>query len=516
MKKEEEKKSIPKTDSALPKKVERPPVVVVMGHIDHGKSTLLDYIRKTNVVDKEAGGITQHLSAYEVIHKDKSGKEKKITFLDTPGHEAFEKMRFRGAEVADIAILVVSAEEGVKAQTLEAFESIKKSKIPYVIAINKIDRPNANIERTKNNLLEKEIYLEGLGGDVPWVPVSAKTGEGIPELLDLVLLVAELEELSGNPEKIAEGVVIESHSDSKKGISVTLLIKDGVLKTGMFISAGESTSPVRIMENFQGKAIKEAMFSSPIQVVGFSSVPQPGTIFASFKTKKDSEDAAICEIKEIKTYDISNKAAGTGTSSLVVIPVVLIIDAIGTLDAVEHEIKKLSDDNVCIKIVQKSVGAISENDIKTASGNKGTLVIGFNTSIDAHAQSLANQLGIEINIFNIIYKLSEWLNELVEKRKLEMKKEEVVGNAEILKVFSRVKDRQVIGGRVSIGSFSIKEEVKILRKNVEIGKAKILNLQKQKADVKDISDGSEFGAQIESKIEIAKGDMIERVSPVKH
>ncbi|TSD08008.1 MAG: translation initiation factor IF-2 [Parcubacteria group bacterium Greene0714_4] len=227
---------MPATEKNL--KIPRPPVIAVMGHIDHGKSTLLDFIRKSNTVAKEAGGITQHLSAYEVVHTTSGGKEQKITFLDTPGHAAFTGMRLRGADVADIGILVVSAEDGVKAQTLEALHTLQQKKTPFVVAINKIDRPNANIEKTKGELAENNVYLEGYGGEVPFVSISAKTGEGIPELLDMLLLVAELEELSGNPTLPASGIIIESHVHPKKGISATLVIKDGTLRSGMFVVAG--------------------------------------------------------------------------------------------------------------------------------------------------------------------------------------------------------------------------------------------------------------------------------------
>jgi len=247
------------TDTDKKNLIERPPVIVVMGHIDHGKSTLLDYIRKSNVVEKETGGITQHISAYKVIHKNKSGEEKKITFLDTPGHEAFTSVRSRGANIADIAILIVSAEEGVKSQTLEVWEDIKNSSIPFVVAITKIDKPGADVEKTKNNLLEKQIYIEGYGGDIPWAAISSKTGEGIPELLDTLLLVAEMEELKGDKEKLAEGFVLEVGLDVQKGIGATLIIKDGELKSGSYIAAGESIAPVRIMEDFTGKPIKETL-----------------------------------------------------------------------------------------------------------------------------------------------------------------------------------------------------------------------------------------------------------------
>src|SRR5574343_1923601 len=248
-------------------KTNRPPVVVGRGHVDHGKSTLLDYIRKSNIVDSEAGGITQHISAYEVSHKDEKGVDQKITFLDTPGHEAFSKMRARGASAADIAILVVSAEDSVKAQTLEAYNTIIESKVPYIVAINKIDKPNANIEKTKMDLVEKGIYLEGMGGDIPFVPISAKVGTGVSELLDMILLVADMNDFTGNRNVGASGIIIEANRDPKRGITATCLIKNGTVANGMYVVAGNSIVATRIMENFLGKPVKEASFSSPIRLV---------------------------------------------------------------------------------------------------------------------------------------------------------------------------------------------------------------------------------------------------------
>jgi len=247
-----------------------------MGHIDHGKSTLLDYIRKTNIVDKEAGGITQHISAYEVVRKDDKGVDQRITFLDTPGHEAFSKMRERGAQVADIAILIVSAEDGVKQQTIEAHKTIIASKIPYLVAINKIDKPGANVEKTKTELAEHEIYLENYGGTIPFVEISAKTGVGIDDLLTLILIQAELEGFTGDTSLPATGYVIEAHLDSKRGIQATLIIKNGSMQSGMTVVAEKSTCSTRIIENFLGKTINEATFSSPIKLVGFDSMPPIG------------------------------------------------------------------------------------------------------------------------------------------------------------------------------------------------------------------------------------------------
>ena len=270
--------------------IERPPVVVVMGHVDHGKSTLLDFIRKSNIVAGEAGGITQHVAAYEVVRPSTStGQSKKITFIDTPGHAAFSAIRARGANVADIAILVVAADDGVKAQTLEALAQIREAKIPFIVAINKIDKPNANIERTQASLLEQNVFLEKFGGDVPWVAISAKAGTGIEELLDVILLVAEMNELKSDPSVPATGYVIEAHRDQKRGIAATLIITDGTLSSGMAVLAGRAIAPVRIMEDHSGKSLKSATSSTPITLVGFDELPGVGETFHAYKNKHDAE-----------------------------------------------------------------------------------------------------------------------------------------------------------------------------------------------------------------------------------
>lgn len=489
--------------------IERPPVVVIMGHIDHGKSTLLDYIRKSNVTEKEAGGITQHISAYEVTHKTKENVERKITFLDTPGHEAFSQMRSRGARVADIAILIVSAEDAVKTQTLESLSSIKEAGIPFIVAINKIDKSGADQERTKASLLENEIYLEGLGGDIPWVAISSKTGQGIDELLDLLLLASDLEELKGVSDKNATGVVIESNIDSKSGISATLIIKDGTLKSGMFIVTGGCFAPVRIMQNFLGKSIKEATFSSPVRIIGFNNVPDVGLEFVSFKNKKEAEKKAV-ENSELKKEKLKMKTnTVSAEDDKTVIPVIIKVDVLGTIDAIEHEISKIDNERVEIKIIQKGVGNVSENDVKTAGRKENTIVVGFNVGVDSNAMDIAERDNIEIKTFNIIYELAEWLSSAIKTRTPKITVEEVSGRFKVLKTFSTNKDKQVIGGRVENGIISIREQFNILRKDTKIGTGKILTLQLQKTDSKKVEEGSEFGSQVQSKIEIVPGDIIE-------
>ena len=501
-------------EKRLKKLTERPAVIVILGHIDHGKSTLLDYIRKENVVEKEAGGITQHLGAYEVIHKNQENNDKKITFLDTPGHEAFQKMRLCGTEVADIAVLIVSAEDGVKAQTLEGLTCIKESGIPYIIAINKIDKPNADIERTKQSLLENEIYLEGLGGDVPWVPISAKTGKGIPELLDMMLLMVELEELSTDPSRPAEGVVIEAHLDPKKGIAATLLIKQGVLSTGSYVVAEDTYSPVRIMEDFTGSQMQEASASSPVQVIGFNNTPRIGATFITVATKKEAEKLAVTKSGTETAKEAAEEEEETA-EEVTVIPIIIKADVAGSLDAIEHELAKIKKERARIKIVRKSIGVISENDAKLASGDSDTIIIGFNVSVDARARGIITRFNITTETFDIIYKLSEWLESTIEKRIPEIEIEEVSGQAKILKIFSKTKDKQVVGGRVEQGEITSGSQIRIIRHDSEIGRGKIIGLQQQKAAVERVTEGGEFGAQIQSKIDIAAADSIECLVMVK-
>lgn len=491
-------------------RIPRPPVIAIMGHIDHGKSTLLDYIRKSNITAHEAGGITQHISAYEVAHTTKEHEARTITFLDTPGHEAFSAMRSRGAKVADIAILVVAADDGVKPQTLEALTTILDAKIPYIVAINKIDKPGANIEFTKQSLAESGVYVEGYGGNIPYVPISAKNGDGISDLLDMMVLVAELEDFTGDPTTPAEGVVIETNLDKKKGISATLIIKNGTLKSGTSIVAGTSISPGRIMEDFLGKNIKSATFSSPVRIVGWSELPPVGATFTTFPSKKEAEKF-LQALLETET-PIRNQPVDSSASSdeeKVTIPLVIKAGVAGIMEAVEQEIGKIAHEQVLIRIIQKGVGDITEADIKTASGKQGTYVIGFSTAIDPLAKNLADRLGIQIQMFDVIYKLTEWLQAVVEEQRPRRTVEETKGTAKILKLFSQTKDRQVIGARVENGILKIGGSVKIMRRDAEIGRGKIRELQHLKNKVTEIAEGREFGANVESKLELAPGDKLE-------
>jgi len=484
---------------------ERPPIVVVMGHVDHGKSTLLDYIRKSDVVAGEAGGITQHVAAYEVEHMHE-GKNKRVTFIDTPGHAAFSAIRARGANVADVAILVVAADDGVKAQTLEALESIKASEVPFVVAINKIDKPNADIEKTKYSLLEHGVYLEGLGGDVSFAPISAKSGEGVDALLDLVLLTAELEELKGDTGKAAEGFTIEAARDAKRGIAATLIITDGTMQTGSFVQAGGAVAPLRLMEDHRGSALKKASFSTPVRVFGFDVMPQVGSPFTVFENRADAE-AAAAEAARLEAA----VAAAAPHEGAHVVPLIIKADAGGSLEAILSEIAKLGNEEVCFRVVSTGLGSVTEGDVKVAlaTPEDSALVVAFTVPTDRNATELARQNNIAIESFTIIYKLTERLEEVLKERKPVKTVQEVLGQARILKVFSSKHDEHLVGGKVESGLLSKNLKARLVRKDTVMCPAEVLTIQAARQAVEKAELGSEFGALIACAEEPQGGDILE-------
>lgn len=479
--------------------IKRPPVVVVMGHIDHGKSTLLDYIRATNTPRVEAGGITQAVSAYEItVNKNK------LTFIDTPGHAAFATMRERGASIADIAILVVSAEDGVKPQTLEAHKAIVEQKIPYVVAINKIDKPSASVEKVKPQLAENNILLEEYGGKVPYAAVSAKTGAGVPELLELLLLIADLEDWQADPSLPASGFVLETRFDARSGNAATLIIKNGTLQTGNFIVIDGVVSPIRKINNFLGEPVATLTCSAPAEVIGFTKLPTAGAAFHSFASKKEAENFAKETVAPKTAPKISNNLDQEHF-----IPIIIKASVQGGVEAVAREIGKLESETLKIKILQQGVGNITENDVKLASGSRQSIIVGFNVTTEKGASDIAEKLGITIATFDIIYKLTEWLAESVEARRPRQEVMEIMGKAKILKIFSQDKNRQVVGGGVVSGKLQSGKNVKISRRDAEISQGKIIELQQQKLKVKEVESGQQFGALIEAKIAIAPGDTVE-------
>lgn len=494
----------------------RPPIVVVMGHIDHGKSTLLDFIRHTKVVEGEAGGITQHLGAYEVLIPTpaKGGvgtptkASGKITFLDTPGHEAFSAIRERGAIIADLAILIVSAEEGVKAQTLEALKAITEAGKPYIVAINKIDRPNANIEKTKQNLAENNILIESYGGQIPSVNISAKTGEGVDELLDLVLLVAELEDLTVPFNSPASGCILEADRDPKVGITATLIVKMGEMKTGDWVVSKNTVTKIKKLENYRGETIKVAPPATPARVYGFAEIPPVGETFQTFSDKKAAETAA--ETNHLEASLPSGSEASKSTETIIhLLPVIIKADVAGSLDALRQEVKKITIADAAFHIVSEGLGAISENDVKLAAGSVHALIVGFNVKIEKSAADLAERQEIAIVTNNIIYKLSEWLVEQLESKRPKQTVEVAAGEAKLLKLFNQTKGKQVVGGQVLTGEIKRGREVKIMRRDTEIGRGRITNLEQNKEKVDTVPEGKQFGAVVESKWTLATGDTLQ-------
>ncbi len=474
-----------------------------MGHIDHGKSSLLDYIRKTNVTAGEAGGITQHVSAYEAEHEHE-GVLRTITFLDTPGHEAFRALRSRGALAADVAILVIAADEGVKPQTKEAHLAIEEAGIPYVVAFTKMDKNGADLDRVKNSVIENAIYLEGLGGSVPYTPVSSKTGEGVPELLDLVLLTADLAELTADPELPATGFVLESSQDPKRGITATVIIKDGTLKTGTVAVAGTATAPVRFIENFLGKRITEGKPSQPVSLSGWSTLPSAGTIFMMAENKKAAEKM----IADAGTAGPQIRSrATTNTADQTLLPIIIKADVGGSIEAIVHELSKATHERAAINVVAEGVGAVSEGDVKTAQAG-GATIIAFHVGTDASAHDMAERVGVNIETFQIIYDLEKRVQEMLAERAPKLRVEETLGEAKVLRVFNASGNKQVLGGRLDSGAMAVGNLVKISRRGVDLGTGKLTNLQQARADVKEIRTEGEFGSQIETKADVAAGDTL--------
>lgn len=480
--------------------VSRPPVVAVMGHIDHGKSTFLDYLRKSSIVSGEAGGITQHIGAYEVERG-----ENKITFLDTPGHEAFMSVRERGAQIADIVILILSAEDGVKPQTLEALRMIKESKTPFIVAINKIDSPKANIDLAKASLIENEIYLEGMGGNISYVEMSAKEGTGVDELLDLILLTAEIEDYKAEPNGTVKGFIVESNKCKKKGVSATIILKNGTLKKGHFVATPSAYSPVRSIEDQDGNSLNEVSFSTPFEICGFDGMPMAGEEVTSFEKKKDAEIFAKTKIKETE-----NKKQETITKEgETIIPLIIKTDVTGSREAIEYELKKLDLDGIRFKIIESNTGDISEKDTKLAITNGKTIIVGFNVDIGPQARQMIERENITVKVFNIIYEATDWIKTTAIERKDKILIDEEIGKAKILKVFGNNKKLQVIGGKVKEGKIENGSIFKLLRRNEEIAKGKIKGLQKSKTEATLVTEGEEFGSAIECKTDLVEGDMIQ-------
>ncbi|MFA6407830.1 MAG: translation initiation factor IF-2 [Candidatus Paceibacterota bacterium] len=480
-------------------KQSRPPIVVVMGHVDHGKTTLLDHIRKTTVASKEAGGITQSIGAYEIEHTPAGSKEaKRITFIDTPGHEAFSKMRERGAKIADLAILVVAADDSVKPQTKNALKYIQEEKVPFIVAINKIDKPGADIEKVVNDLMQLGIYLEGKGGDVSWHAVSAKTGEGVSELLDLILLTSELEDIHCVGDNVASGVVVSVRMDSKRGLVAGVIIKEGVLMQGYAIATHSTSGKVRTLENFMGKAIQQLEPSAPALIIGFEKAPQIGEIFCAHKDEKVLHESLI-KLEKMLPNENKNTSFEKGEKRLAI---VLKADEAGTLEVLNEVMGRLAK-TLPLAIVKSSVGPVTEGDVKDADSMKAA-IIGFHTKMDRAAENMALAKKILFFTSPIIYELEKQVAE--HAKKLITKEFRTI---DILGVFGGAKGKErVVGGRVTLGPIKNHEPFEIWYETKLIGKGKILNLQSGRKDIAEAETGIEVGLLVESDDPIRVGNRL--------
>ncbi|MDE5589454.1 MAG: translation initiation factor IF-2 [Acetatifactor sp.] len=492
--------------------VERPPVVCVMGHVDHGKTSLLDAIRQTNVTDKEAGGITQHIGAYTV-----NIKGRKITFLDTPGHEAFTAMRMRGANSTDIAILVVAADDGVMPQTIEAINHAKAAGIEIIVAVNKIDKPSANIERVKQELTEYELIATDWGGSTEFVPVSAKSGEGIENLLETILLTADILELKANPSRRARGLVIEAELDKGRGPVATVLVQKGTLHMGDFISAGACHGKVRAMIDDKGRRVKEADPSTPVEILGLSDVPSAGEVFLAHdndKMAKTYADTYLAQNKERKLEETKSKMSLDDLFSqikegnLKELDLIVKADVQGSVEAVKQSLMKLSNEEIVVKCIHGGVGAINESDVTLASASNA-IIIGFNVRPDATAKATAEREGVDVRLYKVIYQAIEDIEAAMKGMLDPVFEEKVIGHAEIRQVFKASQIGNIAGSYVKDGIFQRGCKIRITRGEEQIYEGALASLKRFKDDVKEVKEGFECGLVFEGFDQIQELDMVE-------
>ncbi len=492
----------------------RPPVVVVIGHVDHGKTTLLDKIRKTTLAEKEVGGITQKIGAYEteIEKKDKKAQGKqKITFLDTPGHEAFSEMRKRGIKVADIAVLVVASDDGVQPQTIEAIRFAKSAGIPIIAAFNKTDKPEANVALVKKQLSEHEVLTEDWGGQTMGVEISAKTGKGIPELLDSILLLAEMEELKADYGVAGEGVILESKMDSKKGALATFLVKNGTLKIRDFVVAGKNFGKIKRMENFKGETVNIAVSSTPVIVSGMETLPNPGEAFKSFKDIEKAKTALKANLEILATEEKIKAEPALAVEK--VFGLILKADTQGSLEAIKAIFSRFKPEEVTLKIFKAEIGAINENDIKDASATK-SIIVGFNSFLSAGLIEFAKQKKVRIISGEIIYKLIDEAKELIVSL-LPLKINKIItGKLRVIAIFKIIKEKEgsfeaVFGAKVTEGKILAGAKIDILRKSEPVGQGKVVELQLNKAAVKEVSEPNNAGIRYKGSAKIEMGDALE-------
>ena len=492
--------------------VPRSPVICVMGHVDHGKTSLLDAIRKTNVTDKEAGGITQHIGAYTV-----NVNGQKITFLDTPGHEAFTAMRMRGANSTDIAILVVAADDGVMPQTVEAINHAKAAGIEIIVAVNKIDKPGANIERVKQEMTEHGLIAEDWGGSTVFVPVSAKSGEGIEQLLEMILLTAEVLELKANPNRRARGLVIEAELDKGRGPVATILVQKGTLNVGDFVSAGAASGKVRAMVDDKGRRVKEAGPSTPVEILGLGDVPNAGEIFIAHENDKEAKyyaETFVAQNKEKLLEDTKAKMSlddlfsQIQAGSLKELNLIIKADVQGSVEAVKQSLSKLSNEEVVVKCIHGGVGAINESDVSLASASKA-IIIGFNVRPDAQAKTVAEREGVDVRLYKVIYQAIEDVEAAMKGMLDPVFEEKVIGHAEVRQIFKASAVGNIAGSYVLDGIFQRGCMIRISREGEQIYEGELASLKRFKDDVKEVKSGFECGLVFEGFDSMQELDIVE-------
>ena len=492
--------------------VPRPPVICVMGHVDHGKTSLLDAIRQTNVTSREAGGITQHIGAYVVEYNGQ-----KITFLDTPGHEAFTAMRMRGAQATDIAILVVAADDGVMPQTVEAINHAKAAGVEIIVAVNKIDKPSANVERVKQELSEYELIPEDWGGSTVFVPVSAHTKEGIPELLEMILLTAEVKELKANPNRRARGLVIEAQLDKGRGPVATVLVQKGTLKVGDAIAAGCCYGKVRAMMDDKGNRVKEAGPSTPVEILGLNDVPNAGEVFIAHQNEKEARSFAETFIAESKNKLIEDTKAKLSLDDLFSqikagnvkeLPIIVKADVQGSVEAVKQSLVKLSNEEVVVKVIHGGVGAINESDVTLASASNA-IIIGFNVRPDAQAKSIADREKVDMRLYRVIYQAIEDVEAAMKGMLDPVYEEQVTGHAVVRQTFKASGVGTIAGSYVLDGKITRGSKARITRDGEQIFEGPLASLKRFKDDVKEVNAGYECGLVFEGFNDLQEDDMIE-------
>ena len=490
---------------------ERPPVIVVMGHVDHGKTSLLDAVRKTNVIEGEAGGITQAIGAYQVKVNDRL-----ITFLDTPGHEAFTAMRARGAQITDIAILVVAANDGVMPQTIEAINHAKSAGIPIIVAINKIDLPDANPERVKQELMAYDLVSEEWGGDTIFVPISAKQHQNIDQLLEMVLLEADVLELKANPKKQAKGVVIEARLDKSRGAIATMLVQRGTLDIGDTIVVGSSIGRIRAMVNDKGRKVKSAGPSTPVEIMGLTQVPEAGDTFYEVKDEKMAKhlierrkrQAREKAINNVTKVTLDNLFSQMEEGHLKVLNLIVKADVQGSVEAVKQSLEKLVNEEVKVKVIHATVGAVNQSDVTLAKVSNA-IIIAFNVRPDSTAKEMAEKDEIQIKQYSVIYQVIEDVEAAMKGMLAPKFEEKVIGNVEVRQTFKISNVGTIAGGYVLTGKVERNAGVRVIRENVVIHEGHLATLKRFKDDVKEVTKGFECGIQIENYNDIKEGDIIE-------